>query len=127
VQTAGIKKEDVDYINMHGTATPLGDIAETIAIKKVFGEHAYQMNVSSTKSMVGHLLGATGAVEAIASILAIKNSMIPPTINFSHPDPACDLNYTFNKPQARNVDIAMSNAFGFGGHNTTVVFKKYID
>lgn len=125
VETAGIKKEDVDYINMHGTSTPLGDIAETKAIKKVFGEHAYKMNVSSTKSMTGHLLGAAGAVEGIASILAIKNDMIPPTINFETPDPECDLNYTFNKPQARTVNYAISNAFGFGGHNTSVVFKKY--
>ncbi|PJA98230.1 MAG: beta-ketoacyl-[acyl-carrier-protein] synthase II [Ignavibacteriales bacterium CG_4_9_14_3_um_filter_30_11] len=125
VETAGIKKEDVDYINMHGTSTPLGDIAETKAIKKVFGEHAYKMNVSSTKSMTGHLLGAAGAVEGIASILAIKNDMIPPTINFETPDPECDLNYTFNKPQKRDVNIAISNAFGFGGHNTTVIFKKF--
>jgi len=125
LKTSGINKEDVDYINMHGTSTGLGDIAETKAIKKVFGEQAYKMNVSSTKSMVGHLLGAAGAVEAIACILAIKNNKIPPTINFVHPDPECDLNYTFNKPQERNVEIAMSNAFGFGGHNTTVVFKRY--
>lgn len=125
LKTAGIQKEDVDYINMHGTSTPPGDIAETKAIKKVFGESAYKMNVSSTKSMVGHLLGAAGAVEAIASILAIKNNKIPPTINFVNPDPECDLNYTFNQPQERNVEIAMSNAFGFGGHNTTVVFKRY--
>jgi len=127
IETSGIKKEDVDYINMHGTSTPLGDIAETKAIKKVFGEHAYKMNVSSTKSMTGHLLGAAGAVEGIASILAIKNDMIPPTINFETPDPECDLNYTFNKPQARAVNYAISNAFGFGGHNTSVVFKKYVE
>jgi 3-oxoacyl-[acyl-carrier-protein] synthase II len=127
LKTSGIKKEDIDYINMHGTATPPGDIAETKAIKKVFGEHAYKMNVSSTKSMVGHLLGAAGAVEAIACILAINNNKIPPTINFTTPDPECDLNYTFNKPQERKVDIAMSNAFGFGGHNTTVVFKRYTE
>ena len=125
LRTANINPESVDYVNMHGTSTPLGDIAETKAIKKIFGEHAYKLNVSSTKSMTGHLLGAAGAVEAIASILAIKNDTIPPTINFSHPDPECDLNYTFNKPQKRKVNIAMSNAFGFGGHNTSVVFKKY--
>jgi 3-oxoacyl-[acyl-carrier-protein] synthase II len=125
LKTAGINKEDVDYINMHGTSTPPGDIAETKAIKKVFGDYAYKMNVSSTKSMVGHLLGAAGAVEAIACILAIKNNIVPPTINFTTPDPECDLNYTFNKPQEREVEIAMSNAFGFGGHNTTVVFKRY--
>ncbi|MBK7377511.1 MAG: beta-ketoacyl-ACP synthase II [Ignavibacteriales bacterium] len=125
LRTANIKPEAVDYVNMHGTSTQLGDIAETKAIKKIFGEYAYKLNVSSTKSMTGHLLGAAGAVEAIASILAIRNDTIPPTINFSHPDPECDLNYTFNKPQMRKVNIAMSNAFGFGGHNTSVVFKKY--
>lgn len=127
IKTAGINKEDVDYINMHGTSTPPGDIAETKAIKKVFGDYAYKMNVSSTKSMVGHLLGAAGAVEAIACILAIKNNIVPPTINFATPDPECDLNYTFNKPQEREVEIAMSNAFGFGGHNTTVVFKRFTE
>jgi 3-oxoacyl-[acyl-carrier-protein] synthase II len=110
---------------MHGTSTPLGDIGETKAIKSLFGDHAYKMNVSSTKSMTGHLLGAAGAVEAIATILAVKNDVIPPTINFENPDTECDLNYTFNKPQKRNVNIGMSNAFGFGGHNTSVLFKKY--
>ena len=125
IKQAGIKKEDIDYINMHGTSTPLGDIAETNAIKKVFDDHAYKMNLSSTKSMTGHLLGAAGAVEAIASILAIKNNIIPPTINFENPDPECDLNYTFNSAQERKVDVALSNAFGFGGHNTSVIFKKY--
>lgn len=125
INQAGINKTDIDYINMHGTSTPLGDIAETDAIKKVFGEHAYKMNISSTKSMTGHLLGAAGAVEAIASILAIKNDIVPPTINFQNPDPQCDLNYTFNKSHQRKVDIALSNAFGFGGHNTSVIFRKY--
>ncbi len=127
LKNADVNPNEIDYINMHGTSTQLGDIAETKAIKKVFGEHAYKMNVSSTKSMTGHLLGAAGAVEAIASILAIKNSMIPPTINFVNPDPECDLNYTFNKPQEKEVNIALSNAFGFGGHNTSVLFKKYLD
>lgn len=127
LETAEISKEDVDYINMHGTSTGLGDIAESKAIKQVFGDHAYKMNVSSTKSMTGHLLGAAGAVEAIASVLAVKENKIPPTINFETPDPECDLNYTFNKPVERNVNIAISNAFGFGGHNTSVVFKKYIE
>lgn len=122
---SGISRDEVDYVNMHGTSTPLGDIAETNAIKKVFGEQAYKMNLSSTKSMTGHLLGAAGAVEAIASILAIKNDIVPPTINFSNPDPECDLNYTFNKAQKRTVNVALSNAFGFGGHNTSVLFKKY--
>ena len=125
IAQAGIKPEEMDYVNMHGTATPLGDIGETKAIKKVFGDHAYKLNVSSTKSMTGHLLGAAGAVEAIASILAVVNDKIPPTINFANPDPECDLNYTFNKPQDRNVRYALSNAFGFGGHNTSIIFKKY--
>ncbi len=127
IKNAGIKPEEIDYINMHGTATTLGDIGETKAVKKVFGDSAYKINLSSTKSMTGHLLGAAGAVEAIASILAIQNNKIPPTINFQHPDPECDLNYTFNKPQEREVNIALSNAFGFGGHNTSVIFKKYSD
>ncbi|MFV1975298.1 MAG: beta-ketoacyl-ACP synthase II [Candidatus Scalindua sp.] len=127
LKTAGIKNEDVDYINMHGTSTPLGDIGETKAIKSLFGDHAFKMNVSSTKSMTGHLLGAAGAIEGIATILAVKNGMVPPTINFENPDPECDLNYTFNKPKKRTVDIGMSNAFGFGGHNTSVIFKKYTE
>ncbi len=125
MKTAEINTDDVDYINMHGTATPLGDIGETKAIKSLFGDQAYKMNVSSTKSMTGHLLGAAGAVEAIATILAVKNDVVPPTINFENPDPDCDLNYTFNKPEKRTVNIGMSNAFGFGGHNTSVLFKKY--
>lgn len=125
LKSAALSPNDVDYINMHGTSTGLGDIAETKAIKSVFGEHAYKMNVSSTKSMTGHLLGAAGAVEAIASILSIVHGKIPPTINFTTPDPDCDLNYTFNVAQEKDVKIAMSNAFGFGGHNTTVIFKKF--
>jgi 3-oxoacyl-[acyl-carrier-protein] synthase II len=125
LQQADLKPEEIDYVNMHGTSTPLGDIGETRAVKKVFGEYAYKMNLSSTKSMTGHLLGAAGAVEAIASILAVINDKIPPTINFTTPDPECDLNYTFNKPQERKVNYAISNAFGFGGHNTSVIFKKY--
>ncbi len=127
LKTSSLQSTDIDYVNMHGTATQLGDIAETKAIKKIFGDHAYKMNVSSTKSMTGHLLGATGAVEAIASILASINDIVPPTINFKNPDPECDLNYTFNKPQKRKIDFALSNAFGFGGHNTSVIFKKYLD
>lgn len=125
IKNADIDLTEVDYINMHGTSTPLGDIGETVAIKKVFGEHAKKMNLSSTKSMTGHLLGAAGAVEAVASILAIQNNMIPPTINFNVPDPQCDLNYTFNKPHQREVNIALSNAFGFGGHNTSILFRKF--
>ncbi|MDX1429439.1 MAG: beta-ketoacyl-ACP synthase II [Rhodothermales bacterium] len=127
LRDASLQPEDVDYLNMHGTSTPLGDVAETKAIKKVFGDHAHEMNLSSTKSMTGHLLGAAGAVEAIATILAIKNDRVPPTINFENPDPECDLNYTFNTPQDRQVNVGVSNAFGFGGHNTTVVFRKYSD
>jgi 3-oxoacyl-[acyl-carrier-protein] synthase II len=114
----------VDYLNMHGTSTPLGDIAETKAIKSVFGDHAYRMSLSSTKSMTGHLLGAAGAVEAVASILAVEHGIVPPTINFQTPDPECDLDYTFNRPKERPVNVAVSNAFGFGGHNTTLVFRK---
>lgn len=125
IRNSDIDAVDVGYVNMHGTSTPLGDIGETIAIKKVFGEHAKKMNLSSTKSMTGHLLGAAGAVEAVASILAIANGVIPPTINFANPDPECDLNYTFNKPQKREVNIALSNAFGFGGHNTSILFRKF--
>ena len=125
LHNSDIDAGDVDYVNMHGTSTPLGDIGETKAIKKVFGEHAMKLNLSSTKSMTGHLLGAAGAVEAIASILAIKHGIVPPTINFSNPDPECDLNYTFNKPQKREVNVALSNAFGFGGHNTSILFRKF--
>jgi len=127
LRTAGLQPEDVTYLNMHGTSTPLGDIAETKAIKAVFGEHAYTMNLSSTKSMTGHLLGAAGAVEAVASILAVVNDRVPPTINIDNQDPACDLNYTANTPQDREVPVALSNAFGFGGHNTCVVFRKMAD
>jgi len=118
--------EDIDYINVHGTSTPLGDIAEVKAIREVFGEHAYNLNISSTKSMTGHLLGAAGIVEAIASVLAIKNSTIPPTINHFNDDEAFDskLNFTFNRAQKREVRAAISNTFGFGGHNASVIFKK---
>jgi 3-oxoacyl-[acyl-carrier-protein] synthase II len=124
---AGMKPEDLDYINVHGTSTPLGDIAETKAILGVFGEHAYNLNISSTKSMTGHLLGAAGAVEAIASLLAVKNDIVPPTINQENLDPALDpkLNFTFNKAQKREVRAALSNTFGFGGHNASVIFRKY--
>lgn len=122
---ACLSTSDVDYLNMHGTSTGLGDIAESNAIKAVFGDHAYKMNVSSTKSMTGHMLGAAGAAEAVATIGAITHQIIPPTINFAHPDPDCDLNYTFNTPVKREVKVAMSNAFGFGGHNTSVIFGQY--
>jgi len=126
LKDANVLPTDVDIINMHGTSTPLGDIAESNAIIKVFKEHAYSMNINSTKSMTGHLLGAAGAVEAIASILAIKHSIVPPTINHKNPDENIDskINFTFEKTQKRNVDIALSNTFGFGGHNACVLFKK---
>ena len=123
---AGIKPEDVDYINTHGTSTPLGDIGEIKAIQKVFGEHAYKMNISSTKSMTGHLLGAAGAIETIACLLAINQSVVPPTINHFEDDPELDgrLNMTFNKAQQRNVNVALSNTFGFGGHNFSILLRK---
>jgi 3-oxoacyl-[acyl-carrier-protein] synthase II len=126
LEDAGLKPEDVDYINVHGTATPLGDIAESKAILKTFGEHAYKLSISSTKSMTGHLLGAAGAVEGLASILAIINSIVPPTINHFTDDPEVDnnLDFTFNVAKKREVNVAISNTFGFGGHNATVVFKK---
>lgn len=126
LQDAGIKPEDVDYINTHGTSTPLGDIGEIKAIQKVFGEQAYKMNISSTKSMTGHLLGAAGAIEAIACLLAIQEGVIAPTINHFTDDDELDprLNLTFNKAQKREVNIALSNTFGFGGHNASVIFKK---
>jgi len=125
LKSANIKAEDVDHINMHGTSTPLGDIAETNSIKKVFGDHAYNINLNSTKSMTGHMLGAAGAAESIATVLAIYHGIIPPTINYETPDPECDLNYTVNESVVRDVRYAINNAFGFGGHNTTLVFKKF--
>ncbi len=126
LEDAGMKAEDIDYINVHGTSTPLGDVQEARAIQSVFGEHAYKVNISSTKSMTGHLLGAAGAIEAIATIMAIKHGIVPPTINFANPDPELDanLNFTFNKAQHRTVNAAMSNTFGFGGHNTSAIFRK---
>ena len=126
LEDANLKPTDVDYINVHGTSTPLGDISETKAINNVFGEHAYKLNISSTKSMTGHLLGAAGAVESIASIKAINHNIIPPTINFKTPDERIDqkLNLTVNKYQEREVKVAISNTFGFGGHNASLIFKK---
>ncbi len=127
LEDAGINPTEVDYINTHGTSTPIGDPQEIKAIQKVFGEHAYKLNISSTKSMTGHLLGAAGAIEAIASILAIQHQTIPPTINHFTDDEEIDaqLNFTFNKAQERNVEVALSNTFGFGGHNCSVIFRKY--
>jgi 3-oxoacyl-[acyl-carrier-protein] synthase II len=124
---AGLKTEDVDHINTHGTSTPLGDIVEPLAIARLFGEHAYKININSTKSMTGHLLGAAGAAEAIAAVLAVKNDIVPPTINHFTDDPEIDpkLNFTFNKAVKRTVNVALSNAFGFGGHNASLVFKKF--
>ncbi len=127
LRDAQLNTADIDYINVHGTSTPLGDISESKAIVSLFGEDAYKLNISSTKSMTGHLLGAAGAIEAIASVLAIKNDIVPPTINHFTDDPEFDpqLNFTFNQPQKRLVRTAMSNTFGFGGHNASVIFKKY--
>ena len=126
LENAGIKPEEVDAINTHGTSTPLGDVAELKAISRVFGDHAKNININSTKSMTGHLLGAAGAIEAIASILSIQHGIVPPTINHTTIDDNIDskLNLTLNKAQKRTVNIAMSNTFGFGGHNACVVFKK---
>ena len=124
---AGMKPEDIDYINVHGTSTPLGDISEVKAIQQVFGEHAYHLNISSTKSMTGHLLGAAGVIEAIACVMAVKHDIVPPTINHFTDDPGLDpaLNFTFCKAQQRTVRAALSNTFGFGGHNASVIVKKY--
>jgi len=126
---AGLSPEVIDYVNVHGTSTPLGDIAETTAIKRIFGEHAYKLNISSTKSMTGHLLGGAGAIEGIASVLAIRDQYVPPTINHFTDDPAIDsnLNLTFNKAQHREINYVMSNTFGFGGHNACIILKKYVD
>lgn len=127
LEDAQMKPDEIDYINLHGTATPRGDISEVKAVKKVFGDYAYKLNISSSKSMTGHLLGAAGAVEAIATLMAVKENNIPPTINFKKEDPEIDykLNFTFNKAQQREVRAALSNTFGFGGHNTSVIFKKF--
>ena len=127
LEDAEMNASEIDYINVHGTSTPLGDIAETLAIKGIFGENAYNLNISSTKSMTGHLLGGAGVIEAVASILAVKENIIPPTINHFNDDPEIDpkLNLTFNKAEKRGVRAALSNTFGFGGHNASVIFKKY--
>lgn len=128
LEDAGMRPEEIDHINTHGTSTPLGDIAEPKAIVSLFGEHAYKININSTKSMTGHLLGAAGAVEAVASILAVVHDIVPPTINHFTDDPEIDnnLNFTFHKPQKRTINAALSNTFGFGGHNACVIFKKFV-
>lgn len=124
LQDAGVNPEEVDYINAHGTSTPLGDKAETQAVKRVYGDHAYKLNISSTKSSLGHSLGASGGIEAVVTLKAIEQNVCPPTINLENPDVECDLNYTPNQPQERTIKYAMSNSFGFGGHNASVVFGK---
>lgn len=125
LQDAGIAPEEVDYINAHGTSTDAGDVAETQAIKSVFGEHAYKLAVSSTKSMTGHLLGATGGIETIASAFALRDQILPPTINLENPDPECDLDYVPNQARKSEVQVALTNTFGFGGHNATIILKRY--
>ncbi|MFS0644556.1 beta-ketoacyl-ACP synthase II [Siminovitchia sp. 179-K 8D1 HS] len=125
LEDAGMNPEDIDYINAHGTSTPYNDEYETIAVKEVFGEHAYKLAISSTKSMTGHLLGAAGGVEAIYSVLAIKDGIMPPTINYETPDPKCDLDYVVNEARKRDIKAVLSNSLGFGGHNATIAFKKY--
>ncbi|MGE5557906.1 MAG: beta-ketoacyl-ACP synthase II [Bacillota bacterium] len=125
LKNSGIRPEEVDYINAHGTSTPLNDKYETLAIKKVFGDHAYKVAISSTKSMTGHLLGAAGGIEAIAAILAIHHGIIPPTVNYEYPDPDCDLDYVPNQARKQNIKVVMSNSLGFGGHNASLVFRSF--
>jgi 3-oxoacyl-[acyl-carrier-protein] synthase II len=126
LRDAGLKPTDIDYINAHGTSTKLNDISETKGIKSVFGDYAFKIPISSTKSMTGHLLGGAGAVEAIYSILTIKNGLIPPTINYEFPDPECDLDYAPNKARRAKVRTALSNSFGFGGTNSSLIFKEFV-
>jgi 3-oxoacyl-[acyl-carrier-protein] synthase II len=127
LRDAGITPGDVDYINAHGTSTPLGDLAETIAVKNTFGDHAYKLAVSSTKSMTGHLLGAAGGVEAIFTLLGIRDGILPPTINLENPGDGCDLDFVANQAREQNIDVAISNSFGFGGTNGSLVFRKFVD
>jgi 3-oxoacyl-[acyl-carrier-protein] synthase II len=127
LESAGMRPEEIQYLNAHGTSTPVGDRAETMAIKSVFGDYAHMLPVSSTKSMTGHLLGAAGGVEAIICILAMRDGCIPPTINYEVPDPDCDLDYVPNQARAALLDAVMSNSFGFGGHNVSLIFRKYED
>jgi 3-oxoacyl-[acyl-carrier-protein] synthase II len=127
LEDAGMSVEEIDHINTHGTSTPLGDIVEPKAIQQLFGEHTFKININSTKSMTGHLLGAAGAIESIAAILAVQRDMVPPTINHFTDDPEIDsrLNFTFNKAQQRVINAALTNTFGFGGHNASIIFKKF--
>jgi 3-oxoacyl-[acyl-carrier-protein] synthase II len=125
LEDAKLSPDEVDYINAHGTSTKLNDAVETLAIKKVFGERAYKIPISSTKSMIGHLLGAAGAIEALATIMTIHTGIIHPTINYENPDPECDLDYVPNEARKKEVNVAISNSFGFGGHNVCLVFKKF--
>ena len=125
IEDAGLEPENVDYVNAHGTSTPLNDKFETIALKRTYGDHAYNLKISSTKSMTGHLLGAAGGIEAAFSVLAISEGVIPPTINIDNPDPECDLDYVPNKAENRKVNVAMSNSLGFGGHNSSIIFKTF--
>jgi len=127
LEGAGLQPGDVDYINAHGTSTPVNDLNETLAVKAVFGDAAYQLVMGSTKSMTGHLLGAAGAVEAVICTLVCREGTIPPTINFTTPDPACDLNYAHNRRIARQVNVALSNSFGFGGHNVCLAVARWRD
>ena len=124
IKDAGIETTDIDYINAHGTSTPYNDKIETLAIKTLFNDHASNLQISSSKSMTGHLLGAAGAIEAIVCLEALNKSVIPPTINYETPDPDCDLNYVPNNSIEKNINYALSNTFGFGGHNSTLIFKK---
>jgi 3-oxoacyl-[acyl-carrier-protein] synthase II len=126
LKDGGIKPEQVNYINAHGTSTPVNDPSETAAIKTALGEAAYQVAISSTKSMTGHLLGGSGGIEAVATVMAIAHDRVPPTINLENPDPECDLDYIPNQSRAHTVNVALSNSFGFGGHNVTLAFKKYV-
>ena len=125
LQDAGVNTDEIDYINAHGTSTPAGDLAETLAVKGAFGDHAYKLAFSSTKSMTGHLLGAAGGVEALFTILAIRDQVAPPTINLDNPDPECDLDYVSDGAREMKIDCALSNSFGFGGTNGTLMFRRY--
>ncbi len=129
IEDGELNSTDIDHVNTHGTSTPVGDIAEPKAITSLFGEHAYKLSINSTKSMTGHLLGAAGAIEAIATLLAVKNDIVPPTINHFTDDPEIDhkLDFTFNTAKKQTINVALSNTFGFGGHNASIIFKKFVE